>query len=45
MAQKNVELIEAITNALWRLDGDELACVALATGFTREELRDLGGLD
>lgn len=45
MAQQNAELIEAITNQLWKLDGDELAAVALITGFTREELRDLGGLD
>jgi len=41
---QRIEIIEAVTNALWKLDGDDLARVALVTGFSVDELRDLGGL-
>ena len=42
---ERIELIEAVTNALWKLDGSQLAAVALVTGFTFDEIRDLGGID
>lgn len=41
---QRIEIIEAVTKALWRLDGSQLAAVALITGFSAEEIRDLGGL-
>jgi hypothetical protein len=38
------ELIEAICNSLWKLDGTTLAAVALITGFTVDQIEDLGGV-
>lgn len=40
----NAELIEAVYSALWKLDGSQLAAVALVTGFSVEEIQELGGL-
>lgn len=38
------EINVGIRNALIQLDGSEAAAVALLTGFSRDELDDLGGL-
>ena len=46
MSDTNPELlIEAITNALWKLDGTTLAAVALITGFDLNTIDELGGLN
>ena len=42
---ERAELIEAVYNALWKLDGTTLAAVALITGFDVEQIKDLGGVD
>lgn len=44
-ADDRAALIERIEYRLWQLDGTDLAAVALVTGLSIEELRDLGGLD
>lgn len=43
--QERSALIEAVYNVLWKIhDQDELVKIALVTGFSLDELRDLGGL-
>lgn len=39
------DLIEAVYNALWKLDGTTLAAVALITGFDFEQIENLGGVE
>lgn len=44
MSENNSELIDAVTNELWKLDGTELLAVALVTGFDLDTIRALGGI-
>lgn len=41
----NRHLIKAVHCALQKLDGSDASAVVLMTGYTREELDELGGLD
>ena len=43
--EQRIEIIEAVDRLLWRLrDQDEIARVALASGMSVDELRELGGI-
>lgn len=42
--EPNYELIAAIERQLYKLDGTEIAAIALISGFDFETIRELGGL-